>query len=170
MCTDEACSAEALFEEWQKEPEGVQEYAKSAMDTAKIQTPEESDNEDTQEEQDELIAEEDELADFFALTVEDKDGNAVLLRDAIGKNTPTLFILLRHFGCMLCRRLCGHLLKRKMDFYNLGIPIVAISTGNPAAARSFIKETKFPGTIYLDQKRTVYKALSCKRGVKYPQL
>ena len=54
-----------------------------------------------------------------------------------------------------------------MDFYNLGIPIIAISTGTPASARNFIKEFKFPGRIYLDQKRTLYKVLSCKRGVKY---
>lgn len=149
------------------------------MESAKEDDEDESAPSDDEEVEDDLVME-DELMDFFSLSVEDKDGKEVLLRDIVGKTTPTLLVMLRHFGCMLCRQLCGHLLKRKMEFYNLyglclsniltlsrGIPIVAISTGTPAAAKSFSKEVKFPGNIYLDQKRTLYKALSCKRGVKY---
>jgi hypothetical protein len=120
-CHEEECSPEVVLQEWQKEPE-VQEYAKTVMDDAQSlengEVEESVDVDSQEDDQEELLVEEDELADFFALTVEDQDGQVVALGDIIG-NTPTLLLLLRHFGCMLCRRLCGHVLQKKMEFYNL---------------------------------------------------
>mmetsp|Transcript_26777 Transcript_26777/g.37695 ORF Transcript_26777/g.37695 Transcript_26777/m.37695 type:complete len:675 (+) Transcript_26777:3-2027(+) len=57
-----------------------------------------------------------------------------------------------------------------MDFATLGIPIVAIGIGTPLMAKSFAKEFNFPGQIFTDQKREVYKALSLRRGLRYALL
>jgi len=34
-------------------------------------------------------------------------------------------------------------------------------------AKDFVKEFGFPGDLYVDQKRLVYEAFNCKRGLKY---
>ncbi len=38
------------------------------------------------------------MLDFFSLIVQDRDGNERTLHDVVGKHTPTLLIMLRHFG------------------------------------------------------------------------
>jgi len=53
------------------------------------------------------------------------------------------------------------------DLDALGIGLVAVGSGNPLMAKSFKEEFNFPGTIYVDQKREIYKALGCNRGLKY---
>jgi len=49
----------------------------------------------------------------------------------------------------------------------LGIGLVAIGSGTPLMAKSFQEEFSFPGDIYVDKKREIYKALGCNRGLKY---
>jgi len=34
-------------------------------------------------------------------------------------------------------------------------------------AKNFHEEFHFPGTLYVDRKRLVYKSLGCNRGIKY---
>jgi len=34
-------------------------------------------------------------------------------------------------------------------------------------AKDFIEQFSFPGQLYVDQQRTVYNAMKCKRGFKY---
>ena len=48
-----------------------------------------------------------------------------------------------------------------------GIPVVAIGTGTSAMAKEFKKQYDFIGRMYVDQRRAIYKMLSCKRGVGY---
>jgi len=50
---------------------------------------------------------------------------------------------------------------------SLGISLVAIGSGTPAMARNFQEEFAFTGQLFVDQKREVYKALGCNRGLKY---
>src|SRR5687767_12681605 len=98
---------------------------------------------------------------------------------------------------MLCRQQAGHILQRRMDFATLyvlyittkspitiryhtirydtdctcrGVPIVAVGMGTPLMAKSFAKEFNFPGKMYTDPKREVYKALSLRRGLRYALL
>eukprot|EP01129_Flabellula_baltica_P013533 TRINITY_DN6299_c0_g2_i1.p1 TRINITY_DN6299_c0_g2~~TRINITY_DN6299_c0_g2_i1.p1 ORF type:complete len:738 (+),score=157.97 TRINITY_DN6299_c0_g2_i1:271-2484(+) len=104
------------------------------------------------------IAEE---GDLFDLSVLDKNGEEISLRDIVGEKT-TLILCLRHFGCLMCRLLCGRVLKRVEDFESLGVQIVAIGTGSYELSGTFVKETKFPGSIFVDPNRRVYQTLGLK--------
>jgi len=55
----------------------------------------------------------------------------------------------------------------KPDLDQLNIGLVAIGSGTPLMAKSFREEFAFTGDIYVDQKREIYKALGCNRGIKY---
>jgi len=55
----------------------------------------------------------------------------------------------------------------KPDLDTLGVGLVAVGSGNPLMAKSFQQEFEFSGDIYVDQKREIYKALGCNRGLKY---
>lgn len=55
----------------------------------------------------------------------------------------------------------------KPELDKLGIQLVAIGSGTPLMAKNFQEEFSFPGALYVDRKRQVYKSLGCNRGVKY---
>jgi len=67
----------------------------------------------------------------------------------------------------LCRKSANELASVKPDLDSLGIGLVAIGSGTPLMAKGFQSEFNFPGDIYVDQKREIYKALGCNRGLKY---
>lgn len=149
---DFAQTASQLLQEWEKD----QECHNCIQDLAPIV------------EKDEMMAsseDDDKQADLFDIQVEDLRGNKVPLHRVVGK--VTLVIMLRQFGCMLCRRLTKHCLERRAFFEEMGVSIVAIGNGNATHAKLFKKEFDFPGKIFLDQQRQLYRALNCKRGVKY---
>jgi hypothetical protein len=79
---------------------------------------------------------------------------------------PVLLLLLRQFGCMLCRRCVGHVIKIYPRLEELGIRVIAVGTGPPDAALKFAQETNFPGRIVTDQSRAIYRAFNCKRGLR----
>lgn len=45
--------------------------------------------------------------------------------------------------------------------------IVAIGNGTPAMAKNFKSEFNFPGKLYVDQLRKIYKLLNLRRGMKF---
>jgi len=49
----------------------------------------------------------------------------------------------------------------------LHIQIAAVGSGTPLMAKSFQEEYNFVGKLFCDQKRGVYQALDCNRGVTY---
>jgi len=55
----------------------------------------------------------------------------------------------------------------KPDLDSMGIGLVAIGNGTPLMAKSFQNDFNFVGDIYVDEKREIYKALGCNRGLKY---
>jgi len=55
----------------------------------------------------------------------------------------------------------------KDDLDKLNIELVAIGSGTPVMAKNFKTEFQFPGSLYVDQKKAVYDALGCNRGLKY---
>jgi len=59
------------------------------------------------------------------------------------------------------------LISVKPELDTLGIGLVAIGSGTPLMAKSFQSDFAFSGDIYVDQKREIYKALGCNRGLKY---
>jgi len=55
----------------------------------------------------------------------------------------------------------------KPELDKLNIELVAVGSGTPVMAKNFKSEFKFPGMLFVDQKKAVYDALGCNRGVKY---
>jgi hypothetical protein len=56
--------------------------------------------------------------DLSTIYVEDLGGNRVGFNDIVGNQVTVLF-LLRHFGCVACRRATGHCLQRLEQFEDL---------------------------------------------------
>jgi len=54
-------------------------------------------------------------------------------------------------------------IKPQLD--ELGIKLVAVGSGSPFMATAFKEKTSFPGELFVDQKRVLYQALDCKRGL-----
>jgi len=176
-----------------KNEEGIKEFADAAISGQSTSNSEitydEQDNEEESEEEEEVGEADDQVTDhngeieesmkpsssalkeqfenFLSLVVENDDGKSVALRDMLDKVAPTVLVLLRHFGCMLCRQQAAHLFRRRMDFLTIGIPLISIGMGTPAMARSFAKEVNFPGKVLIDNTREVYKFLGCRHGIKY---
>jgi peroxiredoxin len=48
-----------------------------------------------------------------------------------------------------------------------GVRIVAIGNGTPAMAKNFKSEFNFPGKLYVDQLRKIYKLLNLRRGMNF---
>ena len=94
------------------------------------------------------------------------DDATVPLGDLISGTRPVLLLLLRQFGCMLCRRSVGHVVKIYPRLEELGVQVIAVGTGQPEAAAKFKSETNFPGRIVTDPTRTLYRAFNCKRGIR----
>lgn len=95
------------------------------------------------------------------------EGQSMPLGDLIGTGQrPVLLLLLRQFGCMLCRRCVGHVIKIYPRLEELGIRVIAVGTGQPEAALKFAQETNFPGRIVTDPSRALYRAFNCKRGLR----
>jgi len=100
------------------------------------------------------------------LNVANLDGDSLKLGDAFKKPFIVL-ALLRHFGCVLCRKSAAELnaIKPLLDQLNIGL--VAIGSGTPLMANDFKRNFKYEGDLYCDKERAVYKALGCNRGLKY---
>jgi hypothetical protein len=84
--------------------------------------------------------------DLFSVTVCDVDNVQLTVGEVISGQV-TLLVLVRHFGC--------------------GVRVVVIGNGSPSMAKTLRNELKFPGRIYCDQQRQVYKCLNTRRGLKY---
>jgi len=53
------------------------------------------------------------------------------------------------------------------ELSDLGIAVAAVGSGTSLMAKAFQEEYKFGGKLFVDQKRSVYSALECNRGVTY---
>jgi hypothetical protein len=104
--------------------------------------------------------------DFWHIEVLDKNGRAVKFGSVL-RARATVVIVLRHFGCILCREIVPRLTRFRGFYASLGIPMIALGCGAPQHAKRFLKEGFFDGEIYVDQPRAVYEALRCKRMAKW---
>jgi alkyl hydroperoxide reductase subunit AhpC len=90
-------------------------------------------------------------------------GNLIEFNSVVAKKT-VLFVFLRHFGCIICRKSAAELMMIKPHLDRLGVKLVAVSTGTPAQAKAFKEEFKFDGEIYVDEARHLYDDFRCQRG------
>jgi thiol-disulfide isomerase/thioredoxin len=104
--------------------------------------------------------------DLFSVTVCDVDNVQLTVGEVISGQV-TLLVLVRHFGCGLCRQELTQLFQLYERFDALGVRVVVIGNGSPSMAKTLRNELKFPGRIYCDQQRQVYKCLNTRRGLKY---
>eukprot|EP01117_Protostelium_nocturnum_P015470 TRINITY_DN6008_c0_g1_i1.p1 TRINITY_DN6008_c0_g1~~TRINITY_DN6008_c0_g1_i1.p1 ORF type:complete len:535 (+),score=172.86 TRINITY_DN6008_c0_g1_i1:114-1607(+) len=108
-----------------------------------------------------------ELKVALDVQVEDLNGNSIPLKSLVDPAVPTLILMLRHYGCALCRQTVSNFITRKAEFYSLGIPLIAVAPGTSAMARDFAKEYDFPGLLCTDSKRRAHAVFQCRRGAKY---
>ncbi|PRP84641.1 rap GTPase-activating protein [Planoprotostelium fungivorum] len=164
--------------------ESVSEYIRDAlmMGEAETSTLEDSDLSSLGEEESHIETEDEDVAYDVVRTeayekedlklaldveVEDINGNRVTMRSLIDPITPTLVLMMRHYGCALCRQTIRGIINRKADFYSLGIPMITVAPGTNAMARDFSKDYDFPGQICSDSKRKAHAAFQCRRGARY---
>jgi len=154
-----------LLELWKQQEECISCLAALAADPADR---EEQENPFQTEDNDQAAGEVSAAAleELFGFKVADLDGQSVKLGDTFKKPLVVL-VLLRHFGCGLCRKSVADLstIKSFLDTNNIGM--IAVGSGTPLMANSFQKEVSFPGDLYCDKERNIYKALGCSRGLKY---
>eukprot|EP01117_Protostelium_nocturnum_P009383 TRINITY_DN334_c1_g1_i2.p1 TRINITY_DN334_c1_g1~~TRINITY_DN334_c1_g1_i2.p1 ORF type:complete len:713 (-),score=252.39 TRINITY_DN334_c1_g1_i2:137-2275(-) len=101
------------------------------------------------------------------LEVQDVNGNNFAIKDIVDSRAPTLIMLLRHYGCSVCRQTVAGLVARAADFYAMGVPLIAIAPGTATMAKDFAKNFDFPGNLFVDTKKQVHSTFKCKRGTKY---
>jgi len=77
---------------------------------------------------------------------------------------PVAFVLLRHFGCILCKAAMKKYIEIQTELEGLGIEVIAISSGTTRGIQTFKKETGFDGRVFVDPNRNLYRTLSCHRG------
>lgn len=92
------------------------------------------------------------------------DGSRVQLDDILSLGDLVLVVLLRQFGCNMCRRTAAELAQNFDNFAHLGIKLVAVGNGSTDAATKFAADVNFRGKLFVDPTLSVYKALNCHRG------
>jgi peroxiredoxin len=98
------------------------------------------------------------------LPLTDMNGDTVELKDALAQGELVLIVLLRHFGCNMCRKSARELAANARRLESIGIRLVAIGNGTVSSALKFAADVKFEGSIYVDTSLAVYKDLKCHRG------
>jgi hypothetical protein len=101
---------------------------------------------------------------FLDRTVKDIQGKRHRVSDILAKSDTVIFVLLRQFGCMLCRRFLAELWQAKSLLDQVGARIVAVGFGSARFAHFFKEDTLYSGDIYLDDLMHVYNDLHCRRG------
>lgn len=92
------------------------------------------------------------------------DGTLESVRSIMNGET-TLFVLLRHFGCVLCKKMVMNILEKKHELHQLGINVCCVGNGNVKYARWFCKENNFPlERLYIDVPLALYKGFSCGKN------
>eukprot|EP01114_Cavostelium_apophysatum_P006256 TRINITY_DN174_c0_g3_i2.p1 TRINITY_DN174_c0_g3~~TRINITY_DN174_c0_g3_i2.p1 ORF type:complete len:932 (+),score=249.00 TRINITY_DN174_c0_g3_i2:1540-4335(+) len=156
---DRAVSAKDMLAEWQNQDDIVKSVLPDKINEEAIET------EVVAAEQFEEAAGGD-YTDFMSLPLVNLEGKKVEMRTALDHRVNVL-LLLRHFGCILCRRAVGRVMSIKPQLDALGVNVIAIGQGSAESARVFLKDHKFTGKLFVDEKREVFKALNCNRGFKY---
>jgi len=100
------------------------------------------------------------------LQIKDTTGKPELLKYAIAKWDYTVILLLRHFGCIICRRAAAQVASIKGYLDEMNIGLIAIGSGAPFMAHNFAQEYNFEGDLYVDPSLQAYRALHCNRGAK----
>eukprot|EP01129_Flabellula_baltica_P014445 TRINITY_DN690_c0_g1_i1.p1 TRINITY_DN690_c0_g1~~TRINITY_DN690_c0_g1_i1.p1 ORF type:complete len:678 (-),score=123.93 TRINITY_DN690_c0_g1_i1:407-2356(-) len=106
------------------------------------------------------------IENWWDITLYDFDMQPKTVGDLVGDNS-TIFFLLRHYGCVLCKHLIWKILRRLEDFEKLGFQIVAVGSGTAEIAAKFKDELQFPGIILNDPDRYMYRAFNLKKHVKF---
>lgn len=82
----------------------------------------------------------------------------------IWRNSPTLLVFLRHFGCIFCRELLGKLNHHQKEINEAGLKLALIGLGDPEQAGQVCGQL-VPGALCLSNKSAdAYDAFGFKRG------
>ncbi len=97
-----------------------------------------------------------ELADVKLVT---ESGEAVTIGD-IWNERSTLFVMLRHFGCMFCSQQVRELASERERLSKMGTQVVVVGHGTPNFIEGFKEHSKYDGKIFTDPYRELYKRLN----------
>ena len=78
-----------------------------------------------------------------------------------GNGQPVLLVLLRRFGCAVCRMMAANMSALKPEFDQRGITMIGIATGKEGY-EEFVKAKFWTGEIYFDEEKHMYNALGCQ--------
>lgn len=102
--------------------------------------------------------------DLEGVHLEDSYGAQIRLFELTRQ--PRVFVLLRHFDCLVSRRSLRNLVNHAKLFEQKGFELTVVGLGGKKEANKLKEEFKLR-TIFRDKDLTLYRALSCRRGVRY---
>lgn len=83
----------------------------------------------------------------------------------IWKNQTTIFIFLRHFGCVSCRAHAAQVWSERSKYEKSGAQIVFVGNGDPHFIRVFKEDLGIQGAVvYTDPSLESFRAMGFKRG------
>lgn len=106
-----------------------------------------------------------------------KELRDALVRDASGREQrlgdlaagrTTLFVFLRHFGCIGCSRQVDVLVPSMGELRDLGVAVVLVGNGEPAHIPAFVERQRlagYPVTIVTDPTLRAHRAAGLARSV-----
>ncbi|CAL8462490.1 g2023 [Coccomyxa elongata] len=88
-----------------------------------------------------------------------EEASETLLSEQLWQNQPAVVLVLRRPGCLLCRAEARSLYALKPELDKLGVRLVCVvHEGLPAEIKAFWPDY-WPGELYLDTDKKLYKAL-----------
>jgi RhoGAP domain/AhpC/TSA antioxidant enzyme len=107
------------------------------------------------------------LEPLLKIVLEDTKRRRLTLGSVLSGSTPTLLLLLRHYGCVVCRSVVGKLMAHQDVLGRLGVQVITVAYGTPTHVKNFREEfPTFRGQTLLDPNRALFDALALRRGVK----
>lgn len=104
--------------------------------------------------------------DLLGIEVEDANGVSCKVSQLIG-NRVVIFVFFRQFGCISCKQTASIWQLHRDFLEEQGILLIGIGNGSGESSAKFKKDSGFPGHIYTDKNRVLYKMFGCRRGLKY---
>jgi prostamide/prostaglandin F2alpha synthase len=96
------------------------------------------------------------------MMVKNPKSDAKYLVNSLWEGKPAVLILLRRFGCLLCRAHCIRMSRIKSTLDQNGIRLIAIGFDSRGYS-AFSRGNYFTGEVFIDEDQVIYKALQLER-------
>lgn len=106
-------------------------------------------------------------ADITALELLAPDGERVSVGSLVA-DSPTVFVFLRHFGCLACQEHVALWKPRLAEFASAGAVVIFIGNGDAKQLREFVQKTGLvdePAAAYTDPEKRFYDVLGMENSL-----